>query len=42
MENGVVDHTAGQYGSDLDRTQDAVADGDSRRDAIEYSLTVVR
>jgi len=31
-------HTVGQNGSYLDRTQDAVAVGDSRRDAIEYSL----
>ncbi|MGM0388258.1 hypothetical protein [Natrinema limicola] len=30
---GVTD-TAGQDGSSLDRTHDAVADGDGRRDAI--------
>ena len=34
--------TVGQNGSYIDRTRDAVTDGDSRRDAIEHSLTVVR
>ncbi|WP_262488503.1 hypothetical protein [Natrinema hispanicum] len=35
-------HVYGPTDSDVDRTRDAVADGDGRRDAIEYALTLIR